>query len=63
LPVAFHHNVWEGLVVAKPDLQEGSRRWADVVEGAVAAGGNNWVECGQKLRVRWSCVFWQLFCL
>ncbi len=54
-PVAFRHTVQEGLVVAKPCLQEGSSQWADVAEGAVAAGGDDWVECGRKLRARWSC--------
>jgi hypothetical protein len=53
--VAFHHTVREGFVVAKPCLLEGSRHWADVAEGTVAAGGNNWVECGQMSRARWSC--------
>ncbi len=52
MPEAFHHTVQEGLVVAKPCFQEGSRHWADVVEGAVAAGGGDWVECGQKSRAR-----------
>jgi hypothetical protein len=51
-PVAFHHTVWDGLVTAKLCLQEGSRHWTDIAEGADAAGGNNWVECGQKLRAR-----------
>jgi hypothetical protein len=43
-PVAFCHTVQEGLVVAKPCLQEESRNWADVTDGAVAAGGDDWVE-------------------
>jgi hypothetical protein len=52
--------VREGLVVAKLCLKEGNRHWVDVVEGAVAAWGDDWVECGQKLRARWSCAFWRL---
>jgi hypothetical protein len=57
LPVAFCHTVRVGLVVAKPCLQEVSRHWADIAEGAVAAGGDDWVECGRKSRARWSYAF------
>ncbi len=52
--MAFCHTVREELVVAKPCLQEGSRNWADIAEGVVAAGGNDWVECSLKLRARGS---------
>ncbi len=55
--LAFCHTVQEGLFVAKSCLQEGSRHWADVAEGAAAAGGDEWVECGWKPRARWSCAF------
>ncbi len=50
--MAFCHTVRVGLVVAKPCLQEGSGHWADIVEGAVAAEGDDWVEYGRKLRAR-----------
>jgi hypothetical protein len=59
-PVAFCHTVREGLVLAKQCLQEGSRHWVDVAEGAAAAGDNNWVDCGRKPKARWSCAFRQL---
>ncbi len=53
-PVAFRHTVREGLVAARLCLQVGTRQ---CVASAAGAGGDDWVECGRKLRARWPCAF------
>ncbi len=56
-PVATRYTAQEGLVAARPCLQVGNRQWADISAGAPAAGGDDLVEQGRKLRARWSCAF------